>query len=380
MTSQAQAIAVDLARSRRDSDHSRQRERLENLVLRMPIGVVVIDRRYDIQTINNAARRLFGVHGPAIGEDFVHLAQGVPSQQLRAAIDEALRAPATLPEPTLLQVSTPDGQAQYLRVLCYPEVHEDVPIERPETVIVLAFDGTADTGRQQELAEQVQHLAEQQQLAAQHAAQLSEAHRRLLEANQDLSMANAELRGANEELQVASEESQAATEEVETLNEELQATNEELETLNEELQATVEELNTTNDDLQSRSVELQELALNLEEQRRSSEAERARLQAVLASMSDAMVVVYNGTTPTLTNAAFDRLFPPGAALLDAGGEPLADDASPLGRAARGEPFRMRFGIDSVDGRRRMFEASGEPIDGPGNLPGGVVIIRDVTER
>ena len=160
----------------------------------------------------------------------------------------------------------------------------------------------------------------------------------------------------------------------------MQATNEELETLNEELQATVEELNTTNDDLQSRSIELQELALSLEEQRRSSEAERARLQAVLGSMSDAMVVVFSGNTPTLTNPAFDRVFPGRCGLLDLRGEPLADDASPLQRATRGEAFRMRFAILGVDGDKRLFEASGEPIDGPGGQPGGVVIIRDVTER
>ena len=178
----------------------------------------------------------------------------------------------------------------------------------------------------------------------------------------------------------SSEESQAATEEVETLNEELQATNEELETLNEELQATVEELNTTNDDLQSRSVELQDLTLSLEDQRRSSEIERRGCRR------SGQHVGRDGGGLQRRHAdvdqrCFDRAFPPGVALLDARGkDPLGDDASPLRRAARGEAFRMRFAIDGVDGGRRVFEASGEPINGPGDQPGGVVIIRDVTER
>ena len=40
-------------------------------------------RSYDIQFVNAAARRLLGIHGPAIGSDFVHLANQVPSEELR---------------------------------------------------------------------------------------------------------------------------------------------------------------------------------------------------------------------------------------------------------------------------------------------------------
>ena len=65
-------------------------DRGEELLLRLPVGVAVVDRRYDILRINNAARRLLGIHGEALGEDLVHLARGVPAQELRAAIDAAL--------------------------------------------------------------------------------------------------------------------------------------------------------------------------------------------------------------------------------------------------------------------------------------------------
>ncbi|MEI6046797.1 MAG: CheR family methyltransferase, partial [Chloroflexota bacterium] len=41
----------------------------EDLLLKLPVGVVVVNQRFDIQEINNAARRLLGIHTPAIGED-----------------------------------------------------------------------------------------------------------------------------------------------------------------------------------------------------------------------------------------------------------------------------------------------------------------------
>src|SRR5207245_1262383 len=43
-------------------------ERAEGLLFRLPIGVVVVDRRYDVITINAFARRAFGIHATAIGE------------------------------------------------------------------------------------------------------------------------------------------------------------------------------------------------------------------------------------------------------------------------------------------------------------------------
>ena len=159
VSGQASHMGVELLRGRRESDRSRQqRERNDNIVLRMPVGVVVVDRRYDIQTLNNAARRMFGVHGPAIGEDFVHLAQGVPSQQLREAIDAALRAPADPPATLLFHSNAPDGEELHLRVLCYPAVYDEQQLEQAETVVVLAFDATADMQRQNELAKQVEQL------------------------------------------------------------------------------------------------------------------------------------------------------------------------------------------------------------------------------
>ena len=46
-------------------------------------GVVLVDKGYDIQLINGAARRALEIHGTAVDRDFVHLASVVPSQPLR---------------------------------------------------------------------------------------------------------------------------------------------------------------------------------------------------------------------------------------------------------------------------------------------------------
>jgi len=57
-------------------------DKAQQVLRQLPQGVVVVDRRYDIQSINSAARRLLAIHSSAIGEDFVHLAQSVPSTPL----------------------------------------------------------------------------------------------------------------------------------------------------------------------------------------------------------------------------------------------------------------------------------------------------------
>ncbi|MDQ3870455.1 MAG: ATP-binding protein [Chloroflexota bacterium] len=207
--------------------------------------------------------------------------------------------------------------------------------------------------------------------------------RALREADDELVPRNLALGGVNEELLVANEEIQARTEVVETLNAELQATNEEVETLNEELQATNEELTTTNDDLQARSVELQELAASLEEQRRSSEDERARLEAILTGIADAVLVVDRERGRVLANEAYERIFGARESTLeDENGEALPPDGTPEWRAARGESFSMNFQLTAGDGTRRWFEARGGPIQ-DGDQDGGragVVVIRDISER
>jgi two-component system CheB/CheR fusion protein len=363
---------------RHEGDRARQqRERTENLLLHLPVGVVVVDRRYDIQNINIFARRLLGIHGAAFGEDLIHLTEGPSSAMVRTLIDETFRRDSQTASTDAVETFQPGGERLFLRFVCLPE-HREEAEGRLDTAVLLVLDGTTEAQRQLELERQLREAHAEQTRAGEQARRLTEVNQRVLDANQELSTANAELRTVNEELLVANEESQAATEEVETLNEELQATNEELETLNEELQATVEELNTTNDDLQSRSVELQDLALTLEEQRRASDAERARLQVVLSGMYDAVALVDTSGTPIVTNEAFERILGGSARLVGVDSEELDD--TPVRRAARGETFHVRFGIEAAEGDLAWYEATGKPVQSDHHQQGGVLVIREIGER
>jgi signal transduction histidine kinase len=118
--------------------------------------------------------------------------------------------------------------------------------------------------------------------------------------------------------------------------------------------------------------------------RRSSEAERSRLSVILGSMGDAVAAVDQDGAIVMTNHAYDRRF----AALSAGADPDDDHGRrlpevrwPLVRAARGESFRMTFTLKPGAGERRWFEATGEPIgSGEDAAGGGVVVIRDITDR
>jgi two-component system, chemotaxis family, CheB/CheR fusion protein len=378
-------------------------EKLGALVFNLPIGVVVVDRRYDIQIINSYAHGLLGIHRSAIGEDLLHLAENVPTKDLRAIIDSALRAEALPSSEGIIPIETETGDQNYLHIVGYPHQFEseDGPVA---SVLLMVSDVTTNVREQQQEKQNVQQthvsseivtrelhgderlILEQQQEIERLAGQvqrLMAANRELREANQDLTATNVELHQANEEYLVNTEEVQAAAEEVETLNEELQATNEELETLNEELQATVEELNTTNDDLEARSAELRDLVREREGQRSASEASRSQLEAILVSMSDAVLVVDSQDTPILVNTAYTRMFGDASAsfaIEDEQGNPIPVGATPRQRAAHGENFTLVFTMPSEQGARHWFEAIGQPIRSDGITRGGVVVIRDITDR
>jgi two-component system CheB/CheR fusion protein len=117
--------------------------------------------------------------------------------------------------------------------------------------------------------------------------------------------------------------------------------------------------------------------------RRSSEAERSRLSVILGSMGDAVAAVDQDGAIVMSNHAYDRRF----AALAAGAEPDDDHGRrlpaarwPLVRAARGDSFRMTFTLKPGEGERRWFEATGEPIGDGEDTAGGVVVIRDITDR
>jgi two-component system CheB/CheR fusion protein len=355
------AAAQELIRVRREVQRAQQAQlAAEELLLRLPVGVAVVDRRYDLQRLNNAARRLLGIHTAAMGEDLVHLVKGVAERELRAAIDAAVHGE----ERTLDDIPTDavsPGDTRYLQIVCRPHRSE----QAAELAVLVITDVTRGARARAELA-RLQAVVEE----------LETRNRDLLAANEELAMSDALLRRSNEEYVIGNEEIQAATEEVETLNEELQATNEELETLNEEQQATVEELETTNEELRARGQEAQTLAATVEEQRR-------RLAAILDSMGEAVVMLDRDGRAIFSNSLFDQLVGiTGGSFVaaDDEGRALPPEETPQYRARNGESFQMEFTLVSADGHRLRYEAIGRPV-GPGAPDHGhVLVLHDITDR
>lgn len=375
------------------------REKLGNQILALPIGVVVIDREYDVRMINSAAYRLLDISRAATGKDLLHLAVRVPTVPLRAAIDAAFQS---TPQPSDAEmgvtIETTHTEPRTLRITCYPQFGDTSASGAEHTVgsvMLLISDVTeaAGPGRVSEIpttqsgrSPAKRRATRQADAIGQLTQQLEESQavtRELRAANQELKEKNLDLLRGNDELLVSQEEAQAASEEVKTLYEEMQATNEELETLNEEMEATVEELHTTNDDLQSRSTELQRIVEEREEQRQVSERERARLEAILLSMADAILVVDAAGKTVLTNEVYRRLFGSSEAKIgldETDRDPVQADSMLRRRASSGAAFTMDFTMSAGDGPSRWFEAKGQPVHSGDTPQGGVVNIRDITDR
>jgi two-component system CheB/CheR fusion protein len=341
--------------------------RAEEVVRRLPVGVAIVDRDYDVEVINGAARELLGIHGLALGQDLIHLAQRIPSTALRTAIDTVLLGEQSRTLEPVATTDTATGATRHLTISCSPNRSGTNGVV--EAVLVLVTDVTVATeaaARAEVELAALRETVERQAVAS----------RQLLAANRELTDAVDRLREQGDELRQAAAAAQVAAEEIETLNEELQSSNEELETLHEEAQATVEELNLANDELHARAMELEELAAE-------HAAERARLSAVLGSMGDAVLVVDAEGRALRTNAAYDALIDAlGAPFVpaDAQGIPLPAADAPERRVARGEAFRLEFTAEAADGARRWFEASGRPLAGEANGVAGVLVVRDITDR
>lgn len=344
-------------------------QRADVLLDSLAVGVVTVDRSYDVLTINVAARQLLGLQTPAIGEDLIHGVVANLREPLRQVLDAALRGEAT----NLIHRLAPDpieGESRDLNIIGSPrDTAEDD--EQPQAVLLQITDVSTFTQRQRELE------TRQSQFEA-----AVEEVRTLRAANQRMASEQGRLRSEVEVLQLAQEEALAAAEEIETLHEEQQATNEELETVNDELQATIEELQATVAELHARTSELEEMANRLEGQRQAVDTERSRLEAVLANMGDAVLVVDAQGEVVLTNAAYDRLFGGATEFApeDERGQSLPVDVWPVRRAAAGEIFTLAFTLPGRDGTRRWFESSSQPARGSDGEHWGVLVIRDITER
>jgi two-component system CheB/CheR fusion protein len=339
----------------------------EALLLSLRVGIVVVDAHYDIVRINTTARRLLGIHGLAFEQDFIHLAESLPSNALREAIDAALRGDSTTATFEIESVEVRHDAPRFIDTFVHPFGGANGDLEGA----VIELTDVTEIQGEREVQVRTQHRIER----------AAAVNRRLLRANEELTAALVELRVTNASMGQSREEAEASRDEVETLNQEFQATNEELETLNEELTASVEELRIANDDLGARTEELRLQTLELEQQKRLSKEEHTRLESILASLGDAVLAVDREGATVATNVAYDRLFR-GREIRpeDVAGLPLPAHDWPQNRAARGERFRMEFAVSAADGTRRWFEAVAQPLAIEDRTWGGVVAIRDVSER
>ena len=82
--------------------------------------MVTVDRRYDIRSINAAARRLLSIGDPAVGEDLLHLVRGAHYTELRSAIDTAFREGRSAEVSGFAIEDVTTGEPYYLKVTCYP--------------------------------------------------------------------------------------------------------------------------------------------------------------------------------------------------------------------------------------------------------------------
>jgi two-component system CheB/CheR fusion protein len=278
----------------------------EQLLRFLPIGVVVIDRAYQLITVNAAARRLLSLRDVNNEQDFLHAVRGIPYPQVRLAIDAVFRDRNAVTLSEVLLDAALGGNGRYL---CLTIVPMQADANTPDLAAISVSDVTEQVQTRQRL-EVVQ--AEQSQLVS----ELGEANQRLNEMNKELLDANEELQVTNEEMMLTYEELQATNEEFEATNEEFEATNEEFEATNEELQATNEELQTTNDELRARSGELQELATMLE-------SERCRL-AEMVELAPFYILVLRG--PHLRVEAFNSGYARLLGGYDVRGRPLEEVA------------------------------------------------------
>jgi two-component system, chemotaxis family, CheB/CheR fusion protein len=351
-----------------------QFRRLNEVTLRnIPIGLIVVDRRYRVVSINGLARRILGIREVSSENDFLHAARGLPYADIRAAIDRLFRehTVATLPDVVL---DSGVSDSRHLSVHITP-----LQLGGEEEYALIAVTDTT------EALESKRNLLSLETEQKQLIDELSGSNRRLVELNKELQDTNEELQAANEEMMLTQEELQSTNEEFEATNEELQATNEELETNNEELQATNEELETTNEELTARTSELHEMG-------RIVAAERSKFSGIV-ELAPSSIVVLRGKD--LQVETFNR---PGLRLMAEGavaGKPFelvalpslkpviagSQEAMRSNRTWTSSSLQVHLPWEGDAPSQRIYTFTVVPIRaGDGSVDGVVLYGEDVTEQ
>ena len=145
---------------------------------------------------------------------------------------------------------------------------------------------------------------------------------------------------------------------------------------------TGKEARATNEDVAQGAADLRETLADLDVQGVRLDAQRAPLAAILSSLRDGVLAGGPGRRATiLSNEAYERIAASGhPELEDDEGRPVATAEGLRARAARGKSFTGQFRTIRSDGTPRWYEVVGQPVDIGGDRFGGVVVIRDMTDR
>ena len=180
--------------TRRDmQDSTDSTDAAEALLLDLRLGIVVVDARYYITRINTAARRMLGIHGLAFDQDFIHLAEGLPSTAVRAAIDAALAGKTTTAVHEVEASDLAAAGSRFIELVVRPYGRHAATVEG--AIVELSDISTAEHDR-------VSVGRAERQLE-----RASVVNRRLLRANDELTALVAQLRVANRAMLQSSEES-----------------------------------------------------------------------------------------------------------------------------------------------------------------------------
>jgi two-component system, chemotaxis family, CheB/CheR fusion protein len=305
-----------------------------------PVSQVLVDRAGRIAAANMAARILFGLGQRDIGSLLQDLELSYRPVELRSRIEQVYSEGHAV---TLRDVEWHSGaEIRFLDVIIQP-----LTSATGDAIgVAVAF---TDVTRYRRLGEALQ------------------------ESKREVEIAYEELQSTVEELETTNEELQSTNEELETTNEELQSTNEELETMNEELQSTNEELETINDELQQRTDELNDV--------------NSFLEAVLASLAAAVVVVDRELRVTAWNDAARDLW--GLHSQEVHGEHLLnlDIGLPVDKLRT--PIRNVLGgkngdalrLDAVNRRGKTIrvELRFAPLASNGNEVRGAILMMEATD-
>jgi nitrogen fixation/metabolism regulation signal transduction histidine kinase len=94
------------------------------LLLPLPVGIIEVDRSYNIQALNQTARQFCAIQGPVLGQDLLHLMEEVPARPLRTLIDQAFRT-GTTPQGIEVTVSGSIGKPRKLQITATPHSGQD---------------------------------------------------------------------------------------------------------------------------------------------------------------------------------------------------------------------------------------------------------------